>query len=265
MPTYTRLEGLVTDEELERYLSRDSFSIPVTADREGYHGERHFDWWLSGLRDYLLVKNAFCAHAAHGSIGRAFELGCASGRVLRHFACQNPECESWGADLNLRHVEWVRKFLPRQVKVFHSSILPSLPFPDAYLDVVYAFSVFTHIDYFEAAWLAELRRVLRPGGIAYLTVHTDATWSRMRAGMPVYDSLVRLAESIPDYQVGPDLFAGPMPKEKVVFSWPSALNYNCTVFHSVEYLNSYWARFLDIVEVRDQGHDYQDVVVLRRP
>ena len=30
--------------------------------------------------------------------------------------------------------------------------------------------------HFELAWLAELRRVLVPGGFAYLTIHSEHTW-----------------------------------------------------------------------------------------
>ena len=44
------------ERDLESYIGEDPYPIPATADREGYHGERHYDYWLSGLKDYLLLK-----------------------------------------------------------------------------------------------------------------------------------------------------------------------------------------------------------------
>jgi SAM-dependent methyltransferase len=49
---------------------------------------------------------------------------------------------------------------------------PPLPFEDASFDLVYSISVFTHLDEeMQDAWLNELKRVLRPGGILIITVH----------------------------------------------------------------------------------------------
>ena len=52
-----------------------------------------------------------------------------------------------------------------------NTILPYLPFEDRYFDVIYAGSVFTHIDDFAQTWFLELRRVLRAGGTLYVTIH----------------------------------------------------------------------------------------------
>jgi ubiquinone/menaquinone biosynthesis C-methylase UbiE len=40
-----------------------------------------------------------------------------------------------------------------------------------YFDLIYCGSVFTHIDDLADAWLLELRRITRPGGRIYVTVH----------------------------------------------------------------------------------------------
>jgi len=50
-----------------------------------------------------------------------------------------------------------------------TSTEPHLPFSDGYFTFVYAGSVFTHMNDLSVAWLLELRRVLKPGGRAYLT------------------------------------------------------------------------------------------------
>src|SRR5258706_6416216 len=51
-------ENVKLENPLSTYVSRDPYSIPMTDDREGYYGDAHFDWWLSGLYDYLAVRQA---------------------------------------------------------------------------------------------------------------------------------------------------------------------------------------------------------------
>jgi len=52
---------------------------------------------------------------------------------------------------------------------------PPLPYPAAHFDVIYCLSVFTHLDErMQDAWLAELDRILEPGGVLLLTVYSEA-------------------------------------------------------------------------------------------
>jgi SAM-dependent methyltransferase len=254
------------EHDLDSYIAEDPYPIPITADREGYHGDRHYDYWLSGLKDYLLIKRALRAQNAAALLQETgvFDLGCASGRVLRHFLCHERSINLWAADLNLRHVEWVRRFLPPSVHVFQNSMLPHLPLEDNSFSLVYAFSVFTHIDAFELAWIAELRRILRPGGMAYLTVHTERTWSSMNPNRGLYHDILIMKDHITECPVCPEMFQSPMPRERMVLSWQTAAVNNAILFHSTDYIRNAWGRFLDIVEIQPEGHEYQDVVVLRK-
>jgi methylase of polypeptide subunit release factors len=47
-----------------------------------------------------------------------YEMGCASGRVLRHFAVQHDDLNVWGSDINNRHIEWMRLNLPENINIF---------------------------------------------------------------------------------------------------------------------------------------------------
>jgi SAM-dependent methyltransferase len=54
------------------------------------------------------------------------------------------------------------------------SIWPPLPLEDASIDLVQLISVFTHLPLdCQRAWVSEVRRVLRPGGTAIVTLHGD--------------------------------------------------------------------------------------------
>jgi SAM-dependent methyltransferase len=252
-------------EKLLAFVASDDYPIPAVSDREGYYKDDDFGWWLSGLRDYITIKRTLARHGlVLSSADNTFEFGCASGRVLRHFACQEPAVTIWGADIQLRHVEWIRKFLPGTIRVFQNTVLPQLPLESNSQKLVYAFSVFTHIDDFELAWLAELRRVLMPGGIGYLTIHSERTWQNMSPEWPLWKGLMRHKDHIPDYEVTAELFKEPMPLPKTVFYWTTGQTYNTQVFHSDDYIRTAWGRFLTVKEIVAGGYDYQDVVVLQK-
>ena len=50
-------KSICQETEIERYIKKDIMPLPLTEDREGYMGERHFEYWLFGLSDYLKIKN----------------------------------------------------------------------------------------------------------------------------------------------------------------------------------------------------------------
>ncbi len=253
------------DADIEQMIGRDPFNLPATCDRELYHGDRHYDWWLSGLLDYLKIKQIMVKYGRPLKTGDAFyEMGCASGRVLRHFAIQHDDLQVWGSDINNRHIEWMRLNLPNSIKIFQNTILPQIPLESNSMDIVCAFSVFTHIDDLELTWLCEIRRVLKKGGVFYVTIHSEDTWKSLRPSDQIYKSLMDMAPYISEYQITEDFLAGPLPKNKTVFSWPTN-NYNTYVFHKKDYIRREWGRFFKIHDIIRAGSCYQDVVVMQKP
>ena len=262
---WEEFDGTRLARPIPEYVKRDPYPLPATADREGYHGERHYEHWLSGLGDYANILSRLSSHdIALAQDARVFDFGCASGRVLRHFLCQSEGLELWGADINHRNVEFVRRFLAPSLRVFQSSVLPQLPLEDNSFALVYAFSVFTHIDDGELAWLLELRRILQPGGVAYITLHTDHTWKIMSPKLPIYAALMNMREQLPELNLRPEMFQQPMPAERFVVAAKTGMVYNVNIFHATDYIRATWGRFFDIVDVYREGSGYQDVVLLRK-
>jgi SAM-dependent methyltransferase len=267
----TQLLGSLTQEEVFRYVDADHYPIPATWDREGYWGERHFVYWLMGLGDYLLMKRICLEHAMlfEGPLG-ILDLGCASGRVLRHFAVNEPHLTLYGADINRNNVGWIRNYLPGSIRVFQNSVLPYLPLADNSLDFIMGFSVFTHISDYEEAWLLELFRILKPGGMAFFTIHSERTWKQLTESHFMYQYIVNephraeWREKVVNENIG-DLFINNMPSDKVCFI---ATNYsvnNVNVFHSLDYIKKEWSRFFEVVEILDNAHGgHQDGVLLRK-
>lgn len=241
---------------LEAALENDQAPIPSTKDREGYWGEHHFGYWASGLRDYQLLLNS-CEEL--GVNPKAFlDMGCASGRVVRHFAANRPEMDVYGCDLNRHHIEWICRYLPSNVCAFQTHSVPNIPLPDNSLDVVTAYSVFTHIEAFETAWLMELRRLLKPGGIAWITIHSEETWAEMNASWPLH----RLLSHYPGFDA--DGEREPLAKDRVVFRGDGERSYSSQVFYRFDYIHQVWGRFFDIADVKRRHPGFQDVVILQK-
>lgn len=95
--------------------------------------------------------------------------GCGCGRVLRRWS-DLPDTRVAGCDIDARMVGWCAQNLPF-ADVAVTGMSPPLPYGADAFDLVYAFSVFTHLtERLQHDWIAECRRVLRPGG--YLLIST---------------------------------------------------------------------------------------------
>jgi SAM-dependent methyltransferase len=168
-------------------LERDHYPLPAIGDREGYYGPDHFSYWASGLADARYLLEAADAHGV--AVNDYLDFGCASGRVLRHITLERPQCRAVGCDINRLHVEWCNANLPANCVAFQNHSIPSLPIAARSFDVVSAYSVFTHIEALETAWLMELRRILRPGGLAWITVQTELTLAEMTETWPLWKAV----------------------------------------------------------------------------
>lgn len=155
----------------------DGRPMPPPELRVAVAGSAHADWFSrSGQAQADRFAALAAAHGAPLDAGlEVLDFGCGSGRIARWLA---PEVIGAGggfsgSDLNPRLVAWCRANLPGRYD--RNRLRPPLQRPDASLDVVYAYSVFTHLREPQArAWLAEIARVLRPGGLALLTFHDEA-------------------------------------------------------------------------------------------
>lgn len=244
---------------LDATLSRDTAPIPPSDDREGYRPGDDVAFWIKGLVDYLKVRAAI---ERHGVTARSIlDFGCASGRVLRHYAFQGEYDVVWGSDLNHRHVRWLAEHMPGHVRPIGNHALPALPLRDASVDVLTAFSVFTHIDVFELHWLAELARVLRDGGLAYVTVHDESTWDMLNTDHPLAGrQRQRLKDADADLA---NRVGGPLPPGRSVARFTERGPYRAQAFHSSSYIEQVWGRYFEIAEVLPLHHNLQTVLCLR--
>lgn len=175
------------------------------------------------------------------------DFGCGAGRVMRHWASlAQSGVALHGTDYNPKMVAWCRRRLP--FATFRLNNLHGrLDYPDATFDLAYALSVFTHLDESgQSTWMAELRRVLKPGGLLVITLHGDA------------------------YQAGlsPDDAARFGRGDLVVVGATEEGSNDCAAFHPISYVRARMAVGWDLMEHRPaaaRGNPVQDYYVLRRP
>lgn len=111
--------------------------------------------------------------------GAALDFGCSSGRQIRLMATWWPELEWFGCDPNGPAIAWAQEAFPDLARFFVSDQAPPVPLADGSLDLVYAISVWSHLNPPTAglAWFAEMHRVLRPGALLVITSQSFGTTS----------------------------------------------------------------------------------------
>ncbi len=208
--------------------------------------------------------------AEHGrgvaEFGDVLDFGCGPGRFLRPLHVVAPQARLYGVDQDEEAIDWVRRALP-SVEAAVAPPLPPLSLPDGRFDLIVVFSVFTHLDEsYQDAWLAELRRLTRPGGMVVATVHGNSKWEVIRdgpmAGEPELEGMsAQLDRRGFLHWRGDD--------------WrPFFPDYYHTSFHRPDYIRDRWGRWFDVIDISEpqpgkagldllsSGHD---VVVLRAP
>src|SRR5262245_17087563 len=111
---------------------------------------------------------------------RILDFGCGSGRMIRWLRGLAEKGEIWGVDIQAEHILWCKHHLQPPFHFAVTTIVPHLPFEDRFFDLIYAGSVFTHIDDLVDSWLLELRRLMKPGGRLYVTIHDNTSASMLK-------------------------------------------------------------------------------------
>ncbi len=210
----------------------------------------------------------------HSSV---LDFGCGSCRVLPHVAARaggagrageagragGTRCA--GADVDAEAVAWAASRHP-SLELAACGPEPPLPFAAGRFDLVYSISVFSHLDEpLQDAWLSELRRMLRPGGIALLSVHGASALEAFRAG--------RVSSGWCD----PAAFTrGALGADELAFvpyrrsRWnreqlPGVSEAYGLTFHGEGYVRRRWSAWFEVLDVLPRTiAGWQDLVVCRR-
>jgi SAM-dependent methyltransferase len=177
------------------------------------------------------------------SFGSILDFGCGCGRVIRHIGTS---AKLFGCDYNPDMIEWCSAHLAT-AEFSVNSIQPPTGYADGKFDLIYAFSVFTHLsEDLGHKWMAEIRRLLRPGGFLVISLHGES-----------YVPGLNLDEK-------QRFLSG-----HVVVREPQHAGRNlCAAFHPANYVLDNLAqglRFVDFVPQGAKGSGTQDLYLLQKP
>ncbi|MCC6470265.1 MAG: class I SAM-dependent methyltransferase [Alphaproteobacteria bacterium] len=117
---------------------------------------------------------------AHASPAAILDFGSGIGNSLPYFRKHFPHAALTCADVSARSITLAKERFPGPER--YVQIGKGVPLPDASQDVVFSACVFHHIPHEEHAhWLAELRRVTRPGGLLAIFEHNPLNPLTVRA------------------------------------------------------------------------------------
>jgi SAM-dependent methyltransferase len=202
-----------------------------------------------GLRSYTEFVDALARHRSPSSLERVLDWGCGCGRVTVHALGLHLAPRIFGCDIDGEAIAWCQQALPgadfRRIDPD-----PPTPYADGLFDLVLGYSVFTHLDQGrQKVWLAELRRVLAPGGLLLASVH-----GRFAASFA-------FPTASPHFLDGGFFDAG----EDQALARIAPPGYYRGVFQTREYTERTWAPTFDVLEYVEGGmQNYQDLVVARR-
>ncbi len=253
---------------LAAYRRRTGEGAPIPPSRlRARAGRSELDSYLSGGR--ATAEELLAALGRHGrsldEFHAVYDFGCGAGGVMRHLIGRAaPEASYSGSDVDREAIEWAQRNLPAadwRVNGYR----PPLPFEEARFDLVYSVSILTHLNEdLQFAWINELKRVLRPGGIALLTVHGELAYEQCRSRQVISNSR-GCAERVANH--------GPLAEEQFVYepytisSWnrqdfPGIDDTFGMSFHSPAYIEREWSSHVDVLGIVPGA--WQDVVVCSR-
>jgi SAM-dependent methyltransferase len=223
----------------------DGFAVPSPRRIVGIAGNASTAWYLgSGANDVRRVLDRLAtAGVDPEQLGTVLDFGCGCGRLTRRLLVAGAD-RVIGCDIDRRAITWCRRNLPGE---FHAIGLdPPLPLEAGSVDLIVAYSVFTHLDAPRLAlWLDELHRVLAPGGILALTAHGSA-----------YRSLIA-PELLPRFDAG----------DMVVQHARNAGSNLCAAFHPRAFLERALERHLSVIDIEPGGAAHaapQDLYLARK-
>jgi SAM-dependent methyltransferase len=227
-----------------------------TPPRELWEGwtDREEIYLRTGRRDMQFVLDTVTqAGEAPAEFSKVLDFGCGAGRMLRFYPSDTPGLERWGVDIKAKFIAWAQQHLSPPLSFAVTTTLPHLPFEDDYFDLVFCFSVFTHMAELADAWFLELRRVLRPGGYLFITIHDER-------------SIELLPELYPDGELTevvrrlePSFGAPGSYASIAIGAEPRA-----QVFYRREYVLRKWKQLADLVAVIAEPGRYQTALLFRK-
>lgn len=186
---------------------------------------------------------------------RIMDFGCGAGRMVRWLKPYAETAEIWGIDISADHITWAINHLSPPFNFATTTTVPHLPFEEKYFDMIYAGSVFTHIDDLVESWLLELRRVLSSNGCVYITIQDKNSMHLLKTSKYYKDIwLKNYIEENPLFVEAGDNFM------KLV----GLRGTRSQVFYDIDYFCKLVNNIFEVVSINNASYGFQTGILLKR-
>jgi SAM-dependent methyltransferase len=223
----------------------------------------------TGFRIYAVFKHLYEAHG--GTLlptSRVLDFGCGWGRLTRFFLRDVEPGNLVGIDVDETAIADCRETNP-WCRFERSTVLPPSGLDSGSFDLVYAYSVYSHLsEEAHLRWLEEFERLLRPGGILLLTtlgrgfIERSAQWASADPAAPLVSWKQRAAglffpanDWTHAYDRGDFCYRAIDERANPHFGFACI---------SESYVRTIWSRYFVIREFRPPQADLQAVIVCQK-
>jgi SAM-dependent methyltransferase len=231
-------------------ISVSKIPIPEKARRQRVYGSEDRGAFLrAGATSFQRIMSILYHFFDRPRPCKILDWGCGCGGVGRYFSGDQEFVYS-GVDIDFDNIDWCTANIPDGGFV-RVAPLPPTNFPENEFDAVIGISVLTHLnERVQLAWLEELSRILRPRGVAVLTVL--GCQALAKENLSEDNSIISEGFSFSKDQSSIGEIIGDQ-------------EYYGTAYHTFDYVARRWAQFFDVVAYIPAGLSHQDIVVLRKP
>lgn len=251
---------------LPRTVFRDPHNVPDLANIHRVSGPTsdQTQYLVGGVTTFLQLEAL-----SHRYFGRSvfsfpmvvdWGVGCA--RVMRNFFdARMPGASDrdrgqrvLGLDIDEVNIDWCNANLSG-LGQYERLGFEGFELESASVDFLYGISVMTHLtEFHQHLWLAEIARVLKPGGCAVLTTHGEfvvygeyALSGTVGISTPFVDKF-GFFDGVPDNALGDGLDT-----------------YYRATYHARRYIRENWGRYLEVLDIVPAANAFrQDFVVLKK-
>jgi SAM-dependent methyltransferase len=195
------------------------------------------------------------------------EFGCGCCRVLSALEQRASERQTLhGCDVDAAAIRWAARNHPA-IQLAVTGAKPPLPYADSSFDLVYASSVFTHLDSdAQQRWIEEIGRILRPGGVAMISTQGEYAFDSYRSRRLIGASR-EILKRLTSYASLEDAGMVFEPYRRTfwnTFNFAGREGPYGFTFNSPSQVRRDWSRRLDVVEVIPScwWSGTQDLVIL---
>lgn len=239
--------------------------FPETQMQVGTVGSAGVPTVEEAYRFYSHVRaQAATAGVALNPQSRVLDFGVGWGRMIRCFLRDVDAANLYGVDVNDKFLTAARR---TGVRANLHKITPRgrLEYDDGYFDVVYSYSVFTHLPKdIQELWLGEIHRVLRPGGVLVATtqpprfIDAIAGFSEEKRKKSAWNRELSAQLAL----VG-DAHAILRDEGLVFLRTNNGTTYGDTIM-SPEFIDREWGKLFDVLEYLDEPRRFTQAVVTAR-